>query len=69
VIRNKVASFLIKEKARGQLLKEANEESMADFCVAVIQGAMLMCRVRRNSQPAERTIEEALAHLKRFAAP
>jgi AcrR family transcriptional regulator len=66
VIRNKLASFFIKEKAKGRLLEEANEESLADFCIAVIQGAMLMGRVRRNSQPTETTIQEALAHLKRF---
>jgi AcrR family transcriptional regulator len=68
VIRNKLASFFIKEKAKGRLLEEANEDSMADFCIAVIQGAMLLGRVRRNSQPADTTIQEALAHLERYAA-
>jgi TetR/AcrR family transcriptional regulator, transcriptional repressor for nem operon len=68
VIRNKLASFFIKEKARGRLIAEANAESMADFCLAVIQGAMLMGRVRRNSQPSETILQETLAHLKRYAA-
>jgi TetR/AcrR family transcriptional repressor of nem operon len=67
VIRNKLASFFIKERAQGRLLDEANEDSMADFCIAVIQGAMLLGKVRRSSQPAEKTIQEAMAHLKRFA--
>jgi AcrR family transcriptional regulator len=68
VIRNKIASFFIKEKAKGRLVEEANEDSMADFCLAVIQGVMLMGKVRRNNQPSETTIQEALAHLKRYAA-
>jgi TetR/AcrR family transcriptional regulator, transcriptional repressor for nem operon len=68
VIRNKIASFFIKEKAKGRLVEEANEDSMADFCIALIQGVMLMGRVRRNSQPSESTIQETLAHLKRYAA-
>jgi AcrR family transcriptional regulator len=68
VIKNRLACFFIKERAKGRLLEEANEDSMADFCIAVIQGAMLMGRVRRSSQPAEMTIQEALAHLKRYAA-
>jgi AcrR family transcriptional regulator len=68
VIKNKLASFFIKEKAKGRLLKEAKPDSMADFCIAVIQGAMLMGRVRRTSQTATATVQEALAHLKGFAA-
>jgi AcrR family transcriptional regulator len=68
VIRNKLASFFIKERAKGRLLEEAKEDSLADFCIAVIQGAMLMGRVTRNRQSAETTIQEAMAHLKRFAA-
>jgi AcrR family transcriptional regulator len=68
VIRNKLASFFIKERAKGRLLEETKEDSLADFCIAVIQGAMLMGRVTRSGQSAEKTIQEAMAHLKRFAA-
>jgi hypothetical protein len=68
VIRNKIASFFIKEAAKRRLIGEANEDAMADFCIAVIQGAMLMGRVKRNSKPSETVIQEALAHLKRYAA-
>jgi AcrR family transcriptional regulator len=67
VIRNKIASFFIKEKAKGRLVEEANEASMADFCIAVIQGVMLMGRVRRDSQTSETIIQETLTHLKRYA--
>jgi AcrR family transcriptional regulator len=68
VIRNKLASFFIKEKAKGRLVEEANADSMADFCIAMIQGVMLMGRVRRDSQPSEAIIQETLAHLKRYSA-
>jgi AcrR family transcriptional regulator len=68
VIRNKIASFFIKEKAKGRLVTEANEDSLADFCIAVIQGVMLMGRVRRNSQPSETIIQETMAHLKHYVA-
>jgi len=68
VIRNRIASFFIKEKAKGRLVHAANTDSMADFCIAVIQGAMLVGKVKRNSQLSETTIQEALAHLKRYAA-
>jgi TetR/AcrR family transcriptional repressor of nem operon len=68
VAKHKLASFFIKEKATGRLLEEADEERLADFCLATIQGAMLMGRIRRNSQPVETTVREALAHLKGYKA-
>jgi TetR/AcrR family transcriptional regulator, transcriptional repressor for nem operon len=68
VAKQKLASFFIKEKATGRLLEEADEERLAEFCLATIQGAMLMGRIRRNSQPVETTVREALAHLKGYKA-
>jgi len=67
VIKNKLIIFFTKEKAQNRLIREANEEKMADFCIAAIQGAMLMGKIKRNSQPVETTIREALAHLKHYA--
>src|SRR5215467_4564672 len=65
VVKNQLSRFFIKEKAKGRLAAEANEEQMADFCIATIQGAMLMGKIKRNSQPVEAAIQEALIHLKR----
>jgi AcrR family transcriptional regulator len=67
VVKHKLAAFFIKEKAKGRLAEEADEERLADFCIATIQGAMLMGRIKRTSQPVETTVREALAHLKRYA--
>ena len=66
IVKNKLATFFIKEKAKRRLAREANEEQMADFCIATIQGAMLMGKIKRNSQPVETTVREALIHLKRY---
>ena len=68
VVKNKLAAFFLKEKARGRLSKGASEERLADFCIATIQGAMLMGKIKRSSQAVETTFQEALAHLKSFAA-
>src|SRR5215471_5788466 len=65
-VKNKLAAFFVKEKANGRLSTEASEERMADFCVAVIQGAMLMGKIKRDSQPVETTVREALTHLRRY---
>jgi TetR/AcrR family transcriptional repressor of nem operon len=67
VVKNKLAAFFIKEKARGQLSQDANEEQLADFCIATIQGAMLLGKIKRDSQPVESTVREAMAHLKNHA--
>src|SRR6516165_1952780 len=67
VVKNKLAAFFVKEKARGRLARDAKEEQMADFCIATIQGAMLLGKIKRNSQPVESTVREAMAHLKNRA--
>ena len=67
VVKSKLIAFFIKEKAKGRLLKNADEAQMADFCIATIQGAMLMGKIKRSGQPVETTIREALAHLKGYS--
>ena len=67
VVKNKLAAFLIQEKARGALLPGANPEVLADFCIAAVQGAMLVGKVKRNGQLVETTVQEALNHLRQFA--
>jgi hypothetical protein len=39
---------------------------MADFCVATIQGAMLMGKVNRSSRPVEVVARKAIAHLRSY---
>jgi TetR/AcrR family transcriptional repressor of nem operon len=67
VVKGKLAAFFIREKSQGRLVRAANEEQMADFCIATIQGAMLMGKIGRSSQVVETIVREALAHLKSYA--
>lgn len=67
VMRNKLSAFFIREKAGSRLSKDAKEDELADFCIAAVQGAMLMGKIQRSSQVAEAAIREALTHLKRYA--
>jgi TetR/AcrR family transcriptional repressor of nem operon len=66
VVKHKLAAFFLKEKAKGRLGKRADTQRMADFCLATIQGAMLMGKIKRNSQPVEAAAREAVAHLKSY---
>ena len=67
VVKNKLAAFFLKEKAKGRLAKKANEEELADFCIATIQGWMLLGKVKRDSRPVETAVRQGMIHLKRFA--
>ena len=66
VIKNKLAAFFVQEKAKGRLARRADPERMADFCIASMQGGMLMGKIKRSSQTVEITVQEALAHLKSY---
>jgi TetR/AcrR family transcriptional repressor of nem operon len=63
VVKNKLAAFFIKEKAKGGIPLGTDEEALADFCIATVQGAMLMGKIKRSSRPVEMTIREALSHI------
>jgi len=69
VMKNKLAAFFIREKSMRRLARTADAERMADFCIASIQGAMLMGKIERDSRPAERVVREAMAHLKQYRIP
>src|SRR5262245_24787939 len=66
VVKSKLAKFFIKEKASGRLKPDAREDELADFCVAMIQGAMLLGKVKRNIQLVETTVRETMQHLRGY---
>jgi TetR/AcrR family transcriptional repressor of nem operon len=66
VVKNKLAAFFLQQKAKGKLSKHANPEDMADFCIAAIQGGMLMGKIKRSSQTVETTVQQSMAHLKSY---
>ena len=69
IIKNKLRIFFIREKAQGRLAADADEARLADFCLAAVQGAMLMGKIKGSAQPVEATVGEALDHLRRYVAP
>ena len=67
VARHKIAAFFIREKAGGRLDPRIDEAQLADFCLATMQGAMLMGKVKRSSQLVESVAREALTHVRQYA--
>src|SRR5215831_13442287 len=66
-MKNKLAMFFRTEKTKGRLQRDLEPEAIANFCIATIQGAMLLGKVNRNSRPAEAAVHEALRHIKSYA--
>ena len=69
VIKSNLAVFFVREKTKGKLVRQANPQRMADFCIASIQGSMLMGKIKRSSHTVETSVQEALAHLKSYVRP
>jgi TetR/AcrR family transcriptional repressor of nem operon len=67
LVGSQLAAFFIREKATGRMSDAVNERQLADYCMAVAQGAMLLGKVNRDSQSVEATFREALSHLKAYA--
>ena len=66
LVKNKLATFFLREKVKGRLGKRADAQRMAQFCIATVQGAMLMGKLDRSRQPVEATVREALTHLRSY---
>jgi len=62
-VRNKLAAFFVREKASQRLKPAADEAALADFCIASIQGAMLLGKIRRDRRTVDLAIGQVPAHL------
>ena len=67
VVKAKLTDFFKKEKRECRLAKDARADLLADFCIATIQGAMLLGKVKQDSKPVEATVRQALAHIKQYS--
>jgi AcrR family transcriptional regulator len=65
VVKNKLAAFFIKEEAKGAIRPGVDADTLADFCIATVQGAMLMGKIKRSSRLVEMMVREAISHVRR----
>jgi TetR/AcrR family transcriptional regulator, transcriptional repressor for nem operon len=61
-LTKRMIAFFRKQKTEGHLSRSTNEERLAEFCVAVIQGAILVGKVRGESEAVERVLDEVTNH-------
>lgn len=50
-------------RARGELPKKADPDSLADFCLTIMQGGVLIGKVKRDSESFEHAVQHAMAYL------
>jgi len=61
--RGRLALFFDERKRAGELLKQVNPEALADFCIAIMQGGMLLTKMNRNSDMFENAASQAQAYI------
>lgn len=62
--RGRLAHFFEQRKNAGELLKTADPEALADFCITIMQGGMLLTKIKRNSDMFENAACQARAYIK-----
>lgn len=63
-IKSGVATFFHKMKARGELKKGVDPDALADYCLSVMQGGMVLSKVNRNTKAFENSVHHAVAYLR-----
>ena len=61
--RTKLARFFAERKAAGELVDAADPDGLADLCISVMQGGMLMTKIRRNPDIFENSAKQTLAYI------
>jgi len=62
--RGRLAQFFEERKMAGELSAKVNAEALADFCIAIMQGGMLLTKMNRNSDMFENAASQAQAYIK-----
>ncbi len=65
-IKSKPHAFFVAQQTQKILKPEADPDSLATFCVSVIQGTALLSKIERNTNPFHSGVEHALIYLKSF---
>lgn len=62
--RGKISRFFAERKAAGDLPTKANPDSLADMCISIMQGGMLLSKMKRDTDMFENAAVEAINYLK-----
>ncbi len=61
--KGSLTDFFSMMKGRGELPADANADTLADFCFTIMQGGLLVSKIKRESAPFENSVAHALRYL------
>jgi AcrR family transcriptional regulator len=61
--RGRLARFFAERRAAGELVAHADPDQLADLCIAVMQGGMLISKVNRDTDLFENAAAQARAYV------
>jgi len=67
--RGKLARFFAERQAAGELDPAARPEELADFCISIMQGGMLLAKMKRDTDMFENAAAQASAYLRSLRIP
>lgn len=62
-IKQRLKNFFERMKKNKELKKDINPETLAEFCLAIIQGGLMTAKIRKDIQPLKSSIKHALKYL------
>lgn len=62
--RSQLTQFFIEKKAKGEMVPTSNPEGLADFCISIMQGGMLLTKIKREPDMFENAKAQALQYIK-----
>lgn len=62
--RGQLTTFFSERKAAGELIPEARPQELADFCIAIMQGGMLLSKMRRDTEMFRNSASQALMYIR-----
>jgi len=62
--RGKLTAFFQKKKTAGELIPAAQPQQLADFCISIMQGGMLLSKLRRDTEMFQNSASLAIQYIR-----
>lgn len=62
--RGRLKTFFAERKAAGDLVPEARPAELADFCISIMQGGMLLSKMTRDTEMFKNSASQAIRYIR-----
>jgi TetR/AcrR family transcriptional repressor of nem operon len=62
--RRKLTTFFTEKKSAGELVPESRPQELADFCISIMQGGMLLTKMRRDTVMFKNSSLQAIKYIR-----